>query len=136
MRRIAIGCTNREVPFMHSTHRSLPFGFLVAGLLVAVAGCKPDYPACDTDKDCKPKEFCVARKCAQCRDSMDCAAGQECSNGKCSAIPGYCTDRSQCAAGQDCIANRCRACESDTECPAGLKCLQGSCKKAECTTDN
>jgi peptidoglycan-associated lipoprotein len=120
---------------MHSIHRSLPFGFIAAGMLLAVAGCKPDYPACDTDKDCKPKEFCVARKCAQCRDSHDCAAGQQCSNGKCSAIPGYCTDRSQCPSGQECIANRCRACEADTECPAGLKCMQGMCKKAECSTD-
>src|SRR5438045_9670834 len=33
------------------------------------AGCRPDYPSCETDKDCHEKEFCVARKCQQCRDS-------------------------------------------------------------------
>ncbi len=122
---------------MQKILRSLP---LVAGFLLTLAGCKPDYPACETDKDCvregKPQEYCVARKCQQCRDTNDCKAGQECSNGKCSAIPGYCTDKSQCAAGQECIANRCRACDSDSECPSGQKCMAGQCKKAECSTDN
>jgi peptidoglycan-associated lipoprotein len=109
---------------------------LVAGVLLAISGCGPNYPACDTDKDCKPKEFCVARKCQQCRDTNDCPAGYQCANGKCGAISGYCTDRSQCAAGQECIANRCRPCESDGECGPGLKCMQGQCKKAQCITDN
>src|SRR5512132_1657254 len=100
---------------------SLP---LVAGFLLTLSGCGPNYPACETDKDCaregKPKEYCVARKCQMCRDTNDCRTGQECSNGKCSAIPGFCSDKSQCAAGQECIANRCRACDSDSECPSGL----------------
>jgi peptidoglycan-associated lipoprotein len=121
---------------MHSIHRTLPLGFLFAGVLLAVAACSPNYPTCETDKDCHEKEFCVARKCEKCRDTRDCPAGQQCSNGKCGAIQGFCTDRSQCGAGQECIANRCRACESDGECGAGLKCLQGQCKKAQCTTDN
>ena len=46
------------------------------GLLAA--GCKPDYPSCETDKDCHEKEFCVARKCQQCRDSADCPVGSSC----------------------------------------------------------
>lgn len=124
---------------MHSIHRSLPLGFLFAGLLLALVptlACGPTYPACDTDKNCKPKEFCVARKCQQCRDTNDCPAGYQCANGACGAIAGYCTDRSQCAAGQECIANRCRPCESDGECGPGLKCMQGQCKKAQCATDN
>lgn len=121
---------------MHSIHRSLPLGFLFAGVLIAVSGCQ-SYPDCDTDKDCQEHgEFCVARKCQKCRDTRDCPAGQQCSNGKCGAIPGYCTDQSQCGPGQSCIANRCRACESDGECGPGLKCLQGQCKKAQCSTDN
>jgi peptidoglycan-associated lipoprotein len=121
-------------------HRTLPLGFLFAGIVLAAvvttAGCGPNYPTCDTDKDCKPKEFCVARKCQQCRDTRDCPAGSQCNAGKCGAISGYCTDRSQCASGQECIANRCRPCESDGECGAGLKCMQGQCKKAQCVTDN
>jgi peptidoglycan-associated lipoprotein len=121
---------------MHSIHRKLPLGFLFAGVLLAFAGCGPDYPKCDTDKDCHEKEFCVARTCQKCRDTRDCPAGQQCSNGVCGAISGYCTDRSQCGVGQECIANRCRACESDGECGPGLKCMQGQCKKAQCATDN
>lgn len=120
---------------MHSIHRALPL-FLLAGFVGAIASCKPDYPACDKDTDCKPKEFCVARKCQQCRDTRDCQAGFQCSAGKCTAISGYCTDKSQCPAGQECIANRCRPCEGDAECPAGLKCMQGSCRKPQCTSDN
>jgi peptidoglycan-associated lipoprotein len=121
---------------MHSIYRTLPLGFLFAGVLLAAAGCGNTYPECDTDKECKAKEFCVARKCQKCRDTRDCPAGQQCSNGMCGAIPGFCSDRSQCGAGQECIANRCRACESDGECGPGLKCLQGQCKKAQCSTDN
>jgi peptidoglycan-associated lipoprotein len=122
---------------MHSIHRTLPLGFLFAGFLLAFAGCGGNvYPVCDTDKECKPKEFCVARKCQQCRDTRDCPAGAQCSNGACKAIAGYCTDRSQCGAGQECIANRCRPCEADGECGPGLKCMQGQCKKAQCATDN
>jgi peptidoglycan-associated lipoprotein len=121
---------------MHSISRTLTLSFVFAGVLLAVAGCKPDYPACETDTDCKPKEFCVARKCQQCRDSRDCAGGNQCTNGRCAAIPGYCTDRSQCAAGQECIANRCRACSVDNDCPAGLRCTQGQCRKPQCTKDD
>jgi peptidoglycan-associated lipoprotein len=117
-------------------YRPLPLGLLFAAGVVLGMSCSPSYPACETDKDCKPKEFCVARKCQQCRDSRDCPTGQQCSAGKCSAISGYCTDKSQCAAGQECIANRCRPCESDTECAAGLKCMQGTCRKPQCTKDD
>jgi peptidoglycan-associated lipoprotein len=105
----------------------------------AVVACNPDYPNCDTDKDCQKdgrKEFCVARKCQQCRNADDCSAGFECQAGKCSAIAGYCKDASQCPAGQSCIANRCRACTSDTQCPSGLLCLEGRCGKAQCSKDD
>jgi peptidoglycan-associated lipoprotein len=105
--------------------------FLAGGL-----GCKPEYPACETDKDCKDKEFCVARKCQMCRDSSDCGAGKECVNGACKAIPGYCTGRSDCKPGQDCINNQCRACVSDTECPSGTICLGGVCDKPQCKKDD
>jgi peptidoglycan-associated lipoprotein len=111
-------------------------GLFVVGLVLSLSGCKPDYPTCDTDQDCKEKEFCVNRKCQQCRDNADCAEGQACNAGKCGAIAGFCRDKSQCPAGQECIANRCRACASDTECPSGLKCVQGSCQKPQCTKDD
>jgi peptidoglycan-associated lipoprotein len=121
---------------MPKVYRTLPVGSLLAFAILAAAGCKPDYPNCDTDKDCKPKEFCVARKCQQCRDSRDCQTGYQCTNGACKPIAGFCTDRSQCAAGQECIANRCRPCGTDNECPAGLRCMAGQCRKAQCTKDD
>jgi peptidoglycan-associated lipoprotein len=105
-------------------------------VLTVAAGCKPEYPACDTDKDCKEKEFCVARKCQQCRNSDDCGEGRECANGRCNAIPGFCKDASQCPEGQICTANRCRACDSDSECPSGLKCTKGRCGAPQCTKDD
>jgi peptidoglycan-associated lipoprotein len=116
--------------------RSLFFAAGVVGIVLGVASCKPDYPTCETDDDCKEKkEFCVNRKCVQCRDGRDCKTGFACTAGRCTAISGYCQDRSQCAPGQECIANRCRACESDAECPSGLKCMRGQCTKPQCTKD-
>jgi peptidoglycan-associated lipoprotein len=103
-------------------------------MLAPLAGCKAKYPACESDKDCQAKEYCVDRKCQQCRTTGDCPAGKECASGKCANPAGYCTDRSECAVGQECIENRCRACQSDTECPSGLKCAEGKCQ--QCAIDN
>jgi peptidoglycan-associated lipoprotein len=120
---------------MDMNNYQMKLGFLVATLLLATTGCKPDYPACDTDKDCKAKEFCIGRKCVQCRASEDCGPGRECSNGKCNAIPGFCTDKSQCPAGLECLGNRCRPCSSDMECAAGNICEAGRCTRAQCMRD-
>jgi len=114
--------------------------FFVASLMGAalVAGCTPDYPNCETDKDCAAKtEFCVAGKCQQCRTSTDCKEGTACNSGRCDKIPNYCQNRSQCPAGQDCIANRCKACLADKDCPAGTKCWKGVCDdKKHCVKDD
>lgn len=121
---------------MKTNHSSTILGVLALGLLAAVAGCKPDYPSCETDKDCKEKEFCVNRKCQQCRDNNDCREGFACNQGACSAIAGYCKDKSQCPAGQECIANRCRPCADDSECPSGLICMAGACSQPQCKSDD
>jgi peptidoglycan-associated lipoprotein len=121
---------------MHMKNYQWKLGFLAATVLLATTACKPEYPACDTDKDCKTKEFCVARKCQQCRDSNDCGEGHECSNGKCNVIAGFCKDNSQCPAGQVCSANRCGPCQSDMQCPAGSICNGGLCGKAQCMKDD
>ena len=115
---------------------SAPLALLIVAAAFA-ASCKADYPSCETDKDCHPKEFCVANKCQLCRDSNDCPAGNECKAGKCSAIAGYCSSKAQCPANQECIANRCRACAGDKECPGGQHCVAGSCSsKKPCKTEN
>ncbi len=106
--------------------------------LVIASGCTPDYPKCETDKDCAAKkEFCVAGKCQQCRQSSDCQEGFACNSGRCDKIPGFCQNKSQCPAGQECVANRCRGCQSDKECPAGAKCWKGVCDtKKHCAKDD
>ena len=112
------------------------FAIAVAALFAAT-GCPANYPACETDKDCHPKEFCVANKCQQCRDSNDCPAGQSCKAGKCEAIPGYCRSKADCPANQECIASKCKACANDKECPGGQHCVKGACtSKKPCKTDN
>ncbi|HEY2728991.1 MAG TPA: OmpA family protein [Polyangia bacterium] len=108
--------------------------------LVASSGCKPDYPSCETDKDCQDnghaKEFCVARKCQQCRDSADCPTGNTCNAGKCTPTAGYCKSNSDCPANTACIANKCQACKSDKECPSG-HCVKGAClAKKPCKTED
>ena len=114
--------------------------FVVGSILTAVAslGCTPDYPNCETDKDCTAKkEFCVAGKCQQCRSSTDCGEGFACNSGRCDKIPGYCQNRSQCPAGQQCIANRCGPCVADKDCPAGAKCWKGTCDaKKHCVKED
>jgi len=115
--------------------RSFPLIVVFAVGLLGVA-CKADYPTCETDKDCHEKEFCVARKCQQCRDAADCPAGNACNAGKCDPIPGYCANKSQCPANQECIANKCQACKSDSQCPGG-HCVKGACTaKKACKTED
>lgn len=109
----------------------------VAVAVVAVPACRPDYPSCETDKDCHEKEFCVERKCQQCRATTDCPTGSQCNAGKCEAIPGFCRNKSECPANKECIGNRCRACTASSECPAGSKCVNGACApKKPCKTEN
>ena len=104
---------------------------LSGGLLGLVAGCGPNYPKCDKDKDCKEKEYCVNGMCQQCRDSNDCAKGQVCNKGRCEApTTQSCTDDTQCPADQSCIDGVCKPCASDDQCGAGGKCNRGRCQRA------
>jgi peptidoglycan-associated lipoprotein len=119
------------------THRIVLLGLCAASLIVGAQACKPDYPTCETDKDCHGKEFCVARKCQQCRDAADCPAGNSCNAGKCEKIAGYCQSKADCPAGQECIGNRCKPCASNAECPSGTYCVAGACSsKKPCKTED
>ena len=119
---------------MPNARHLVRFSLVAISLGLALTGCKAQYPACDADRDCKDKEFCVDRKCQQCRNNGDCGQGRACTSGRCSAILGYCRDKRECAKGQVCMANQCRACRLDSECPSGDRCDQGLCIK-ECTRD-
>jgi peptidoglycan-associated lipoprotein len=107
------------------------------GLVTALLafGCKPKYPSCKKDDHCNEGEFCVNNLCQQCRDSGDCGVGQECMEGSCRAIPGYCTSAADCADGQICRDNRCGPCAANGDCAEGLVCLQGACRTPECMTE-
>jgi len=116
------------------------YAFALGSLVLALAiiGCTPDYPNCETDKNCAAKsEFCVAGKCQQCRSSTDCKEGFACASGRCDKIPGFCQNRSQCPSGQECLANRCSPCGSDKDCAPGSRCWKGTCDtKKHCAKED
>ena len=96
-----------------------------------LGGCPPKYPACNNDKDCHEKEYCVNNQCQQCRDSKDCPDGQVCKAGRCEAAPAKpCTTDSECPGDQSCIDGVCKPCASDDQCGAGGHCQGGRCQRA------
>lgn len=112
--------------------KGVEFGLAMALVLVAFTGCKPTYPKCDSDKDCKPKEFCVQGQCQQCRDDRDCPDGT-CNKGRCepkSSMSVRCSDDLQCPDGQSCINGMCKPCRADDECGEGGKCNRGRCDRS------
>ena len=102
--------------------------FVVAA--VPLIGCGPEYPECDEDEDCKEvhaDEWCVNNLCVKCRNDNDCLVGQECRDGACRDIPGYCDAERRCPMGQVCRDNRCSPCLNDDECGPGMMCQNGTC---------
>lgn len=128
-----------------SVLRAIP----AAALLLSTmwfAGCGPTYPNCDGDETCKPKgEYCLEKKCVQCRLTAHCAnAGSDacvaCQAGQCIRKPGCCANNLDCSTGKKCSANRCvNQCASDADCTNGQICSEtGACVSPEgtgCTSD-
>jgi peptidoglycan-associated lipoprotein len=85
-------------------------GSLVAAL-GATTGCQgPQYPNCNNDQQCHEGEFCVNGTCQQCRPGgNDCPPGQQCADGRCEAIPGWCASDDDCPGDRMCQNNRCVA---------------------------
>lgn len=85
---------------------ALRLGVALASLLAACGG--PQYPNCNDDSNCHENEFCVNGTCQQCRpDANDCPSGQQCMEGRCEPIEGYCASSGDCPDGQECRNNRC-----------------------------
>ncbi len=100
--------------------------------VIAAAGCRPKYPKCENDKDCREHEFCVNQMCQQCRNDADCPNGT-CKNGRCepkSSMSIACADDLQCPPGTSCINGNCQPCKADDECGEGGKCNKGRCVRA------
>lgn len=118
-------------------------GLLVLG--AGLTGCKPDYPKCEKDEHCRNSDkgqaegklYCVNGLCAECRKDGDCDEGEQCDNGSCEAIPGYCTSDDDCSGSQVCRDNRCGPeCREDADCDEGFECRGGTCEEErECTSD-
>ncbi len=119
---------------------------LAAVSLVALSGCPPTYPKCESDENCKEKgEVCVQGMCQECATTANCKAGFVCDANKCVPKP-ECTDDGACGDGKKCQQGKCVAaapkaeCAADDECPSGMGCSKGKCVDANagataCTFD-
>ncbi len=112
-------------------------GRLIAPLLLLTAvACRPDYPNCEDDDDCRGG-VCVNRQCQQCLDDSQCAvpgaAGPTCVSGRCEqvaakATPAGCTSSADCQSGQRCDGQTCVAgCAGDLDCGPEHTCTDGAC---------
>ena len=119
--------------------RTLPLLVATSIAFVLLSGCaakKVKYPACDGDKDCKPAEKCVNKKCLQCSADADCGEGKTCTDGACTPKEGWCSGDGDCDKGKVCKEHACVACQADNECGEGGKCIEGGClRKGQCRDD-
>ena len=142
-----------------TTKTSALFAFapvLALGLL-AMVGCKPEYPSCKKDKHCSTElgERCVDGTCQGCQTDADCvgkaAEGQPplaCIDLRCQP-PGTqgvtgrgeegdpCTQRTDCFGGLACKQGVCAWCDADIDCsPSTCNMDTGRCSpEGGCQTD-
>ncbi|MEK7705778.1 MAG: OmpA family protein [Myxococcota bacterium] len=117
---------------------------ITAAAALALAGCKPTYPACEKDEHCADKgEVCVNGTCQECTEDAQCVtkhgAGHDCYQNRCEVKPecradGDCTGK---GAGLVCRSNVCvPECAADTDCGSGMRCESQKCvSTGGCTTD-
>lgn len=107
----------------------------VAALAVALSGCPPAWPKCETDAQCNTDGHtgvCVNGTCQECGKDTDCKAGFVCRDYRCVPKP-ECTRDADCGANRKCVGEKCVECAADSDCPSGQKCEYNRCvKKAEC----
>lgn len=110
--------------------RVLPLLFT---LLVFSQCSKPQYPACDSDADCKEKgEVCIDKRCQECAKDDQCVRklgpGATCRANRCEPKP-ECLRDTDCGNGK-CQNNKCvtGACTTDKDCGAHQECFAGTCR--------
>jgi peptidoglycan-associated lipoprotein len=130
-------------------------------LSIAAVGCRPPFPQCRSDDDCKaekgnstllvcvngqcqecakdadcPKERpkCKDARCVECLEDKDCPEGKLCKDNQCKY---ECEIDSDCQDGKICKEHKCRfECEKDEDCPAGNECKDHRCVvKCKCQSD-
>lgn len=115
--------------------RILISAFFVGAL--ALGGCTPTYPKCETDEHCKEhSEVCINGACQECGQDTDCKAGFVCRETKCTPKP-ECAATADCGAGMKCQGEKCvPECSAATDCADGMRCKAGRCAPpAECVSD-
>jgi peptidoglycan-associated lipoprotein len=110
---------------------------LILGLsaaMLALTGCPPTYPKCESDDHCKDKgEVCVQGQCQECATNANCKEGFVCDANKCVPKP-ECTGDTGCGEGKKCKSGKCTVAESKPECSADDDCPSGQgCTKGKCT---
>lgn len=108
---------------------------VLLGVWVGAIGCtsEPEYPNCENDRHCQRngrREFCIQRRCQQCRAAEDCASDQTCLRNRC--VPGVnaCDGDNDCLVNQVCDNHRCvprPECDSVRPCGDGRRCEAGRC---------
>ncbi|MFO0676800.1 MAG: hypothetical protein U0169_09705 [Polyangiaceae bacterium] len=130
----AYGCSSTpsspSVPNLASsgTDASAPKGDAAADVSSSTAA----TPACKYSSECGSAKVCVNGQClASCGAGTTCAAGFQCQNEACRAIPttGACTSSASCGGATPvCAGGQCAiGCASDATCGAGTYCLDGGC---------
>ncbi len=91
------------------------------------------------DEACPAQFFCAADgTCAiGCRDSGECAAGELCNGGECSAGGGSdCSSKCDCAPGEVCNTGQCQpagnSCVTSADCPRGPNAPADDCEAFQC----
>jgi len=106
------------------------FFLLMVFVLLALPGCRPDWPRCENDEHCQDDGhtgYCVNGQCQECRNDGDCPAGQECLGYRCVARP-ECLADGDCGQCQACRGFKCLPeCQTASDCPAGARCDNGCC---------
>ncbi|RMG19461.1 MAG: peptidoglycan-associated lipoprotein Pal [Deltaproteobacteria bacterium] len=119
--------------------------FTLASVLfaaLALSGCKPPWPKCENDDQCKERDgqemnyVCVNGTCKECGQDGDCQEGFVCRDNACVPKP-ECYTNADCTGGLVCRNEKCvPECTASSDCAEGMKCEGNRCvPDVDCTSD-